>query len=178
MSVREAYLEDRVSVNCAACGGDCVEVCEFSGLRVSGGLITDRESIQELRRRRPLLQLQRRQREQLLEIIDEAEKIGAWLYTDNRRRRRGAVALPGLSECDDAVSQAMEILRAERGKWHSPKQLRESLTGKYSHLNVEMYQFTWHLRYPNEFIDDIQRLWRVVSELIASMNDKTEKVQL
>jgi hypothetical protein len=148
-----AKLEDRVRVNCSQCAGDCEDTCKESGLPSRGGLITDPQHIAEIRARIPLLHAQRFQRQQLHDLIDEAEKAGAWFYSSDTRpyRPHGTFDRPDPS----VVQEAIESIGQYAGRWRSPAQLRELLSGKYH--PEDFYSFRWTLRDPMALIGELQQ---------------------
>jgi hypothetical protein len=154
-------FEDRVSVNCVQCAGDCVETCKESGLPVHGGLITDAKGIAEIRSRIPLLRAQRFQRQQLHDLIDEAERAGAWLYSEDERPWRPHGTFDRL---DPTVTQAaVETVRQYVGNWRSPAQLRALLSSKFH--PEDFYRFRWTLRDPTALIGELLRVIVTVEKM-------------
>lgn len=152
-------MKEYVNV-CIQCGGQCKNVCVHSGLRNEGGLLTSPQSAAEMQLRIPLLELQRRKREQLHELIDEAEKIGAWFYSTGQLR---GPFVTFERPRPSTIQKAAEDIVAELARWYSPQELREKLAQNHYQ---EMYGWNWHVGDPSDRKEEAERAIETIRDAL------------
>jgi len=131
------------------------------------------ESLAEIRASIPLLNAQRFQRSQLHDLINEAERVGAWLYSKDRRPYRPVATWDMPPEPD--FHKARDLIREEISRWYAPAELRKALdfTNPDNYHPEDFYRFRWSLRYPTE---GLKRVRFIESEINKSIADFERRI--
>lgn len=161
-----------IHVDCAECGGSCKDICVESGLPVHGGLSTWPESLAEMRARIPLLNAQRFQRQQLHALIDEAERVGAWLYSEDSRPHRPTPAWETFPS--PKFHEAKDLINRQIAYWYSPTELRSKLdlTNPKNYHPEDFYRFRWRLRYPSDGLKELKLIIDQINKACAEFQER------